>query len=163
VKRDDAVALELRRRALGSADPQCSVVACTETDPRALTGSFPNIICAEHLALEQGRRPQEQHHVAGRRNRSTTVWLLANWHAVLTFMQQTRWDRDLLRNPRTDPLIRAAASIRGAAEVAQVLADGVIRPTEEELLALDRYLVEVLGVDWPAAFEQWQRQRSDAP
>ena len=156
---DDDIALEARRRTLGSAEPRCSVAGCPEDDPRALTGVFPRILCAEHLAARGGRRLLECHHIAGRHNRAATAWLPANCHAVLTFMQQTAWPIELLRNPRADPLLRAAASIRGSHQTMAVVLTKILAPTEDELLDLHSYLSEVLGDDWPAAFAAWRESR----
>jgi hypothetical protein len=101
--------------------------------------------------------------VAGRRNRPATIWLPANDHAVLTHLQQTGWDLELLRNRGANPLLRAAASIRGSREVAEVIADRISGPTEADLMVLATYLVDILGPDWPAKFDDWLARRPDAP
>jgi hypothetical protein len=161
VRWGDEAALEGRRRALGSIEPRCSFPGCEEDDPRALTGAAPSILCAEHAAADKRRRPFERHHIAGRHNRDATVWLPANWHSVLTFMQQTSWG--LLRNPRADPLVRAAASIRGTRETIEVVQSEVLGPTEDELLDLDAFLNEKLGTGWSVEFAAWRESRNDAP
>ena len=160
---DGEAALEARRRALGTADPRCSVPGCRETDPRALTGAHPALLCAEHRAELDGRRPTEAHHVAGRHNSSATVELPGNRHAVLTFMQQTGWRAELLRNPDGDPLVRLEAAIRGSREAIAVVLDGVLAPTEAEIARLSDFLMATIGPDWHTTFRQWLAERPDAP
>ena len=160
---DGEAALEARRRALGTADPRCSVPGCRETDPRALTGAHPAILCAEHRAELDGRRPTEEHHVAGRHNSSATVQLPGNRHAVLTFMEQTGWRTELLRNPDSDLLLRLEAAVRGSRETIADVLDGVLAPTEAEIASLHAFLVATIGPDWHTTFQRWLGKRPDAP
>lgn len=154
-------ALEARRRVLGSADPRCSVAGCTEDDPRALTGAEPSVLCAEHAAARDGRSLHEDHHIAGRHNRAATAPIPVNGHAVLTFLQQSAWPTQLLRNPTADPLLRAAASIRGSRETAEIINAKILAPTEAELLQLSEFLCEQLGEDWVARFAAWREVKPD--
>ena len=48
-------------------------LAATRTDPLALTGAHPNILCHEHLADPDGRCWTQQHHPSGRANSPDTV------------------------------------------------------------------------------------------
>jgi hypothetical protein len=161
VSRRAEAALEARRRVLGSADPRCSVAGCTEDDPRALTGAEPSVLCAEHAAARDGRSPSEDHHIAGRRNHGATAPIPANSHAALTFLQQTAWPAELLRNPKADPLLRAAASIRGSRETAEVINAKIMAPIETDLLQLSKFLREQLGEDWAARFAAWREAEPD--
>lgn len=155
-------AFEGRRRVLGTAHPRCVVPGCSETDPRALTGASPAIVCAEHAADRDGRSWLEAHHLAGRRNAPVTVWLPANWHARMTHRQQTAWRRELLRNPRADPLLRAEALLRGSRETVAVVLDEGLGPLETELADLRDYLVERIAPDWPVDFVAWLEGRRHA-
>jgi hypothetical protein len=119
------------------------------------------VLCAEHAAARDGRSPNEDHHIAGRRNRGATALITANSHAALTFLQQTAWPIEVLRNPKADPLLRAAASIRGSRETAEVINAKIMAPTETDLLQLSKFLREQLGEDWVARFEAWREAEHD--
>lgn len=160
---DDEAAREARLRALGSADPRCSVRGCPETNPQALTGAHPHILCAEHRAMLDGRRPVEEHHVAGRHNGPATAWLLGNDHAILTFLQQSGWRTELLRNPDGDPLLRLEAAIRGSRQTLSVVLERALAPTEGEIRDLRDFLIATQGPDWATAFRAWLADRSHAP
>ncbi|MHB8459731.1 MAG: hypothetical protein ACYDAK_02945 [Candidatus Limnocylindrales bacterium] len=163
MNRDDEAALEARRRALGAVDPRCSVPGCPESDPRALTGAHPSILCADHRAEIDGRRSIEEHHVAGQHNSPATAWLPANRHAVLTFMQQTAWRTELLRNPDVDPLLCLEAAVRGSRETIGEILDGVLAPIEAELRDQRAFLAATFGPDWCTAYQRWRTERPDAP
>ena len=104
----------------------------------------------------------EEHHVAGRRNSDATVWLPANRHARLTFLQQSGWRSGLLRNPDDDFLLRLEAAVRGSRETIAVVLDGVLAPTEAEIASLHDFLVATLGPDWNEIFRRWAGERADA-
>lgn len=155
-------ALEARRRVLGAADPRCAVPGCDETDPRALIGAYPRVLCAEHQADAEGDAWLEGHHVAGRHNDPTEVWLPANWHAIMTSEQQTAWPRELLRNPDGDPLLRTIARVRGSRETIGTILERALAPIEREDADLHDYLDERLGPGWVAGFAAWRVAREDA-
>jgi hypothetical protein len=138
---------ETRLRALGTRSPECSIGACQETDPFALTGVHPDILCSEHDADAQGRSWIEDHHVAGRQNDPTTVPLPANDHSAVT-ARQTLWDRDTLRNQNGSPLLRMAAWIGGWVEVMRVMIDRSIGRIPAALEKLDVLLTDRLGPGW---------------
>lgn len=160
---DARAALEARRRALGAASPRCAAPGCDEADPRALTGAHPAILCAKHRSARDRRRALEDHHVAGRRNSPATVRLPGNRHAVLTFMQQTGWPTELLRNPDDDPLLRLEAAVRGSRETIVEVLGGVVAPAEAGIADLQAFLVAALGPDWQVEFRRWLAERHDAP
>jgi len=64
--------------------------ACGEDDPLALNTDDRMILCAECDAIRRGKRPIEEHHVAGRRSSSVAFWVPANLHRRLTAMQRVR-------------------------------------------------------------------------
>jgi hypothetical protein len=118
-------------------------------------------MCAEHAAARDGRSLREHHHIAGRHNRGATAPIPANSHATLTFLQQASWPTELLRNPKANPLLRAAASIRGSRETAEVINAKILAPTETDLLELSEFLREQLGEDWAAHFAAWREAKHD--
>jgi hypothetical protein len=138
---------ETRLRALGTRSPECSIGACRETDPFALTGVHPDILCSEHDADAQGRSWIEDHHIAGRHNDPTKVSLPANEHSAVT-ARQGLWDRDTLRNQNGSPLLRMAAWIRGWVEVMRVMIDRSIGRIPAGLEKLDVLLTDRLGSGW---------------
>jgi hypothetical protein len=147
--RDDVLAdlSESRFRTLGTRMPRCAVPGCAETDPLALTGAHPEILCREHLADCCGAGWLEAHHLAGRRNDSATVSIPANDHGVLT-ASQSLWPRATLRNPEGSPLIQAAASIRGWLDVLQVIIERTVGWIPAFLETLDKSLAEQRGPGW---------------
>lgn len=138
---------EARFRALGTRSPRCSVVGCKETDPCALTGTGPEIVCLEHRADEQGRSWIEDHHPAGQRNDAFTVPLPANDHGAISAWQSL-WDRETLRNPDGSPLLRAAVWVRGWVEVMRAVIERGLDRIPGALERLDALLVEKLGARW---------------
>ena len=101
--------------------------------------------------------------MAGRHNSSATVQLPGNRHAVLTFMEQTGWRTELLRNPDSDLLLRLEAAVRGSRETIADVLDGVLAPTEAEIASLHAFLVATIGPDWHTTFQRWLGKRPDAP
>lgn len=138
---------ENRLRALGTRSPRCSVPGCAETDPLALTGAAPKIICQEHLADRQGRRWTQDHHFSGRANAPETGPLPVNDHAVLSGMQSL-WPRETLRNPDGSPLLRAAAAVRGWMEILRLVIERTLRWVPAALETLDLLLAQRLGPLW---------------
>lgn len=141
-----ARARDLRRRQLGTPAPKCG--SCGEGDPLALSGVSPTLRCYECLAIEQGRRAVEAHHVAGRANDpSDTVGLPGNDHRVVSALQ-ARWDAKTLRNPDGSPLLQAAAGIRGWLDVLVVILDRSVGWVPAFLEWLDAALRLKIGPAW---------------
>jgi hypothetical protein len=113
--------------------------------------------------MASGRRTIEEQHVSGRHNSPVTAWLPSNPHAVATFLQQTSWRPELLRNPRSDPLLRLEAAIRGSRETLVAVLEGVLEPSEANVRDLGAYLEATLGPEWATAFRVWLTERSDDP
>jgi hypothetical protein len=132
---------------LGTRTPRCCVPGCAETDPRALVGVNPNIVCYEHQHDAQSRAWLEEHHVAGRRNDPATVQIPGNDHRILSDLQQA-WPRDTLRNPNTSPLLRAAAALRGFLDVLRLVIERTVGWIPALLEALDGWLRETVGESW---------------
>ncbi len=148
--------LEERLRSLGTRNPRCSHPGCAETDPFALTGVDPHILCAEHRADAEGRSWIEGHHVAGRANDPSHVrGIPANDHSVMTLSYQVEWPRETLRNPDGSPLLRAAAAVRGWLDELRLVIERTVGWVPELLERLDAWLREQKGPRWWDDFIAW--------
>jgi hypothetical protein len=139
--------LETRLRTLGTRAPVCSAPGCGERHPFALTGVYPEIHCREHDADRASRSWLEQHHPPGKSNGPDTVATPANDHAVLSANQRL-WPRETLRNPDGSPLLRAAAAVRGWADVLRLILERTIGWVPSFLEQLDDLLRQRLGELW---------------
>lgn len=137
-----------RRRSLGHRDPRCSVPGCPETDPLALTGVHPEILCYEHYALRNDRPWLEEHHLAGRANDEITVAIPGNDHRSISERQSGSWSRETLRNPDGSPLLKAAAAIRGWMDVLWLILERSVSWVPEFLEQLDAWLAVEIGPRW---------------
>ncbi len=68
----------------------------------------------------------DHHHVAGRANDPTTIGVPTNDHVAELSERQRDWPEQTLRNPDGDPLLRAAACIRGCLETVVYLAQRLL-------------------------------------
>jgi hypothetical protein len=149
--------LEQRRRVeqayrrLGTRTPQCQ--CCAETDPLVLTGIYPDILCYEHARIEKGTSPIEHHHPSGRQNDPFTIPIPGNDHRWLNDRQR-EWPLETLRNPRGDPLLKAAAALRSFLDVLRLLIERVLGWVPPFLEQMSAYLREKLGDRWWDQF-QW--------
>ncbi len=141
---------EKRLRRLETRNPKCK--QCGETNPVALTGIAPDILCYECEALQNGRSPIEAHHSAGRNNDSFTVPIPGNDHRVLSDLQQD-WPIETLRNKNGSPLIAASAAIRGWLDILRALIERILDWIPPFLEQLDRYLTHKLGEQWWMSME----------
>jgi hypothetical protein len=139
--------LENRLVRLGTWEPQCTVEGCGETDPRALTGTDPNIVCYEHRQLADAKAWVEQDHRAGQHNQPATAAIPANDHRILSVMQQS-WPRDTLRNPDGSPLLKAAACVRGWLDLLRLIIERTVGWVPPFLEMLDRWLRDTIGEMW---------------
>lgn len=131
---------------LGTRHPKCA--QCPEDDPRALTGTFPDILCAEHRAIAQGRAPIEGQHPPGRHNDpDTTVDTYLNDHTIWD-ESKLDWPERTRLNPDGSPLIAAAASVRTVLDWFRQIIQRVLGWVPEFLEALDARLTEVFGGPW---------------
>jgi len=147
--------LEERLRLLGTRLPRCSHPGCTETDPFALTGVDPHVLCAEHRADAEGKSWTQGHHVSARANDPQDVRAIpANDHAVVTLKHQSEWPRETLRNPDGSPLLQAAASLRGWLDMLRLVLERSVGWVPDLLERLDSWLRERIGPRW------WEEFRS---
>jgi hypothetical protein len=103
--------IEARYRALGTREPACTRPGCRETDPFALTGTHPNIVCQEHEAEARGVTAIQLQHPQGQHNGPDKLPTRANDHAVWDSAKRD-WPERTLCNPEDSPLLKASASVR---------------------------------------------------
>jgi hypothetical protein len=132
---------------LGTRNPRCTIEGCGETDPRALTGTDPNIVCYEHRQLADAKTWVEQDHRPGQHNHPATTAIPANDHRILSAMQKS-WPRDTLRNPDGSPLLKAAACVRGWLDLLRLILERTVGWVPPFLEMLDAWLRERIGDPW---------------
>jgi len=143
---DEARAREGAYERLATRDPKCT--KCDERDPAALTGSYPNIVCYEHLAQSQGRSWTEGDHTAGRHNDPTPiVEMPGNDHRIKSDRMRA-WPEKTLRNPDRSPLLRAAATLRGWIEALRLILERGVAWIPSFLERLDEWLTQHHGSGW---------------
>lgn len=130
---------------LGTRTPRCW--NCPETDPFALTGTYPNIICYQCRAIRDGKPPTEDHHLGGTRNHPFTVPIPANDHRRLNDMQNDHPDRTR-QNPEGSPLLAIAAVLRGWLDVLHRIIEGLVGGIPAALECLDAGLTASIGPTW---------------
>jgi hypothetical protein len=135
---------EDRYAQLGSRTPSCG---CGETDPFALTGMTPNIVCYECQAVARGHPWVEDQHPAGRANLDVTVAMPGNDHRIVDDRKHD-WPRDTLRNPDGSPLLQAAACLRGWVDTLRLIIDRTVVWIPVFLETLDTWLRQMLGEKW---------------
>jgi hypothetical protein len=140
---------------LGTDFPQCQ--QCGESDPFALVGVHPDILCYQCDALAHGRSWMEGHHVAGQHNDRTKVWIPGNDHRRLNDMQRD-WPRETLRNPTGSPLRRAAAALRGWLNVLRLIIERTVGWIPDALERLDAQLTRAHGNHWWEALDSLEEQ-----
>ncbi len=104
---------------------------CGEQNPDALITAKPTI-CFECKNRSEGKKRNENHHVAGKANSPITMSTPANIHRALS-MDQIDWPVETLRNPSGNQLLKIAGSIRGFLDTHDRLVNALIRPLPELL------------------------------
>jgi hypothetical protein len=143
--------LEAACERLGTRTPQCQGQDCVETDPFALTGTFPDILCAACLAQRTGKLDTERHHAAGQHNLSVTVPIPINEHRILSDRQRD-WPEETLKNPKANPLLKAAGALRGWIDILKLVIERCIGWIPAMLESLNTHLIQRLGPSW---WEEW--------
>ncbi len=145
---DQRARLEKAYHRLGTRTPRCTVAGCDETDVDALTGTFPDIICYQHLAKKRGRKLTEGDHLAGQHNVPTPIIEIpANDHRVKSALMN-EWPDETVCNPDGSPLLKIAATIRGWVDVLRVILERGVGRIPEALERLDACLTRVWGAFW---------------
>ena len=120
-------AIALRR--IGGEGP----CACGESRLSAfIPGSVPTI-CATCDRKRLKRAKRDNHHVFGRANSPLTVSVPVNDHRAFFNTAQHQWPPGTLQNPSGNPLLGAAAFIRGFVDLILYLIDEFLIPVAEML------------------------------
>lgn len=139
--------LNNKLRRLGTQTPECMRSDCNETDPFAMTGVYPEILCYEHERIADGFEPFEDDHPAGRRNDDTTLRTPGNDHRWLTDLQED-WPERTRLNPDDSPLLRIAAILRRWLDLLWLFIKRLMVWTPKAVEELDRLLTEHIGRFW---------------
>lgn len=132
----------------GTRKPHCSVSGCGESDWRALTGTYPDIKCYEHRAVEQGRSPIERQHPAGCANDpQTEVPMPGNHHRTMDDYKAD-WPERTRQNPEGSPALRAAANVRAVLDWLRVICERMLSGVATWLEDLDERMTELHGPRW---------------
>jgi len=140
---------EVAYQRLGTRTPQCA--SCAESDPLALTGEHPDIVCYECQARAMGRSPVERNHPAGQHNDPFTTPIPGNDHRVFSDYQRD-WPLDTLRNPDSSPLLKASAAVHGWLATLRLIIERTVGWVPDFLEALDAWLRAQLGMRWWESF-----------
>ncbi len=121
---------------------------CGESRPEALVAGSTPLICAECQRAAAGRPRTDAHHVAGRANDDTTVPVPVNDHRAILSPDQQDWPRDTLENPTGDPVLRAAACIRGVIDTIWYVLEHTLGWVAGFLEQLSAWLTQTHGNGW---------------
>jgi len=122
--------------------------ACGENRPEALLAGTKPTVCAACQRVRSGMTAEDQHHVAGEANDSTTIAVPVNDHRARLGVDQYDWPRATLQNPERSPLLAGAACIRGFVDTMIYLIERLLLPKAKMLEILDAYLKDKLGPRW---------------
>lgn len=125
---------------------QC--VECGERRPAALVTNSDPRLCARCQRRQKGKSTMDRHHPAGRANHPLTVSVPVNDHRAELTEAQYGWPMPTLENPDGDPLLRAAACIRGFVDTVIYHAKELLLWIADLLEKLSAYLVQRLGRRW---------------
>ena len=131
-----------RRVGLGA---QC---VCGEWRAAALVADRTPIVCHACLRAAHGKVDIDAHHVAGRANDPTTIPIPTNDHVAILTERQRDWPEETARNPDGDPLLRAAACVRGFFDSLLYLAERLLLTTAMALESASAFLTENVGRFW---------------
>lgn len=116
---------------------------CGETRPDALI-----VTCAACQRARLGKLRVDQHHPAGKANSPVTVPIDVNDHRAVLNAEQQDWPPDTLKNPHGDPLLKAAACLRGYISTVTFLIERMLSWIVAMLELLSPLLVQKLGPRW---------------
>lgn len=121
---------------------------CGESRPEALIRGTRPIRCAACQRRAEGQSTIDEHHIAGRNNSPITVPVSVNDHRAELSVMQMDWTRTMRENPEGDPVIAAAAALRGVTDMIHFLIDRFVDTVIALLEALAAYLNRPLGRQW---------------
>ena len=118
---------------------------CGETRAAALVKESQPTVCQECQRTVQGKATTDAHHVAGEANDATTIYVPTNDHVAELSERQHDWPEQTLQNPDGDPLLRAAACLRGGYDTVVYLVKRVFLWIPRMLETASEFLTQVLG------------------
>ena len=121
---------------------------CGESRPEALIPRSRPRRCIECDRRKNGKKTTDAHHIAGRNNSPITLVVRANDHRAALSTAQHEWPITTLQNKDESPLLRAAAALRGVADLISELVVGFIRSCASLLESLHMEVSERLGPTW---------------
>ena len=125
-----------------------SCTKCGESRAEALVpGSRPRL-CEECYRRRKGSKTTDAHHIAGKANSPIVIEVPANDHRAALSVAQYEWPKATLQNLEDSPIIRAAAALRGVADLLVELIVGMIRSVAAFLENLDQQLRNTHGDGW---------------
>ena len=129
---------------------------CGVTDPAVLVARSRPKRCEACYRTVKGRTTFEDHHPAGHANSAYTVSVNVNSHRRLSDTQND-WDPDTLQNFSGDPLLAAAAQIRGFVETCKDMIENLLLWIVELLEAVSAWLSGQHGPTWwvGSPIERW--------
>jgi hypothetical protein len=133
------------KRRLG-AQQRCT--RCGEDRPATLIRNSDSRICARCQRLQEGHSAMDKHHPAGGANHPLTVDIPVNDHRAILTAAQHDWPFTTLENPDGDPLLRAAACIKGFVDTVIYQAKELLLWTANLLERLSAWLVQQFGRRW---------------
>jgi hypothetical protein len=118
---------------------------CGEMRAAALNAGSQPMTCQACKRTAGKQTPIDAHHVTGRANDPTTISIPTNDHVAELSERQRDWPELTLRNPDRDPLLRAAACVRGCFDTVVYLAQSLLLWTADLLEALSAHLTATRG------------------
>ena len=125
-----------------------SCTECGESRAEALVPRSRPRLCEECYRRRRGSKTTDAHHVAGKANSSIVIEVPANDHRAALSVAQYEWPKATLGNPDGSPILRAAAALRGVADLLIELIVGLIVSAAAFLENLDQQLRNAHGDGW---------------
>jgi len=119
--------------------------ACGEARPEALIREKNRVICQACKRKQNGTRRKDDHHVAMKANSPVTIPIPVNDHVADLNTAQQDWPKQTRENPTGNPLIAAAACIRGFIDTILYLIEKGLHWVADMLETADAYLANKLG------------------
>lgn len=125
-----------------------SCTECGESRTEALVPRSRPRLCEECFRRRKGSKITDSHHIAGKANSSIVIEVPANDHRAALSVAQYEWPKATLQNPEGSPIIRAAAALRGVADLLVELIVEMVRSVAAFLENLDQQLRNTHGDRW---------------
>jgi len=125
-----------------------SCTECRESRAEALVPRSRPRLCEECYRRRRGSKTTDAHHVAGKANSSIVIEVPANDHRAALSVAQYEWPKVTLENRDGSPVLRAAAALRGVADLLVELIVALIVSAATFLENLDQQLRNAHGDGW---------------